>query len=151
MPFSSECIALSSTLFCSFCMELNLNFSLLQVASCIRIVDTENGQPLTLLQSKRLLYVKSIVRMLRLCGSKYLQLMATGDGQISFNAAVNNLLTLINNNVTKGELCGIIVAYKLTRIALDFFLQKLKWTESIWWQNWSDQCNRKANQLLGTT
>lgn len=57
--------------------------------------------------------------------------MATGDGQISFNAAVNNLLTLINNNVTKGELCGIIVAYKLTRIALDFFLQKLKWTESI--------------------
>lgn len=80
-----------------------LKFSLLQVASCIRIVDTEHGQPMTLLQSKRILYVKSIVRMLRLCGSKYQQLMATADGQISFNAAVHNLMTLINNNVTKGK------------------------------------------------
>lgn len=96
-------------------MQSKLNFSLLQVASCIRIVDTEHGQPLTLLQSKRLLYVKSIVRMLRLCGSKYQQLMSTADGQISFNAAVNNLMTLINNNVTKGKLCGIIVACKLTK------------------------------------
>lgn len=102
-------------------MQSDFNFSLLQVASCIRIVDTEHGQPLTLLQSKRLLYVKSIVRMLRLCGSKYQQLMATGDGQISFNAAVSNLMTLINNNVTKGELCGINVAYNSTEIVLFFF------------------------------
>lgn len=29
--------------------------------------------------------------------------MATADGQISFNAAVHNLMTLINNNVTKGK------------------------------------------------
>lgn len=42
--------------------------------------------------------------MLRLCGSKYQQLMATADGQMSFNAAIHNLMKLIDSNATKGNL-----------------------------------------------
>lgn len=78
--------------------------SLLQVASSIIPTDKDNNQQKSQLQAKRILYVKSLVRLLRLCGSKYQQLLATPDGIKSFQCAVINLLTLIDNVVTKGNL-----------------------------------------------
>lgn len=65
--------------------------------------ETEHSQPQSQLQAKRILYVKSIVRLLRLCGSKYQQLLATPDGLKSFHSAIFNLLTLINGVVAKGS------------------------------------------------
>lgn len=53
------------------------------------------------IQAKRILYVKSIVRLLRLCGSKYQQLLSTKDGLKSFHAAVIHLTTMIEN-ITSG-------------------------------------------------
>lgn len=55
------------------------------------------------IQSKRILYVKSIVRMLRLCGSKYQQLLATPEGVKSFHTAVIDLIKLIEGVVSKGR------------------------------------------------
>lgn len=52
---------------------------------------------------KRLLYVKTVVRMLRLCGSKYQQLLSTKEGLSSYQSAVNDLLSLIEN-VCQGKL-----------------------------------------------
>lgn len=65
--------------------------------------NTEQNQSLSQLQAKRILYVKSIVRMLKLCGSKYQQLLQTADGVKSFHASANNLLILIDSVVTKGD------------------------------------------------
>lgn len=52
---------------------------------------------------KRMLYVKTVVRMLRLCGSKYQQLLSTKEGLSSYHAAVNDLLNLIEN-VCQGKI-----------------------------------------------
>lgn len=84
---------------------MNSNFhSLLQTASSIIASDTEQHNQLpSQLQAKRILYVKSIVRLLRLCGSKYQQLLTTPDGLKSFHTAIFNLLALINGVVTKGK------------------------------------------------
>lgn len=51
---------------------------------------------------KRVLYVKTVVRMLRLCGSKYQQLLTTKEGLSSYHSAVNDLLNLIEN-ISKGK------------------------------------------------
>lgn len=72
--------------------------------SGIIALDNEHTQPISQLQAKRILYVKSLVRMLRLCGSKYQQLLTTEDGFKSFHKAIYNLLALINGVVTKGTL-----------------------------------------------
>lgn len=78
--------------------------SLLQTASSIVSSDSEQHTQLpSQLQAKRILYVKSIVRLLRLCGSKYQQLLTTPDGLKSFHTAIFNLLALINGVVTKGK------------------------------------------------
>lgn len=82
----------------------NYILSLLQTASAIITPDAEQAQPASQLQAKRILYIKSIVRMLRLCGSKYQQLLTTPDGSKSFHSAIVNLLTLVNGAVTKGNL-----------------------------------------------
>lgn len=68
----------------------------------INNTETEHSQLQSQLQAKRILYVKSIVRLLRLCGSKYQQLLTTPDGLKSFHSAIFNLLSLINGAVTKG-------------------------------------------------
>lgn len=47
-------------------------------------------------QAKRILYVKTIVRLLRLCGSKNQQLLTTADGVAAFRAAVMRLLNAID-------------------------------------------------------
>lgn len=78
-------------------------FSLLQTASSVITPETEHFQLPSQLHAKRILYVKSIVRLLRLCGSKYQQLLTTPDGLKSFHSAISNLLTLINGVVTKGK------------------------------------------------
>lgn len=52
---------------------------------------------------KRILYVKTVVRMLRLCGSKYQQLLSTKEGLSSYHLAVTDLLNLIEN-VCQGKL-----------------------------------------------
>lgn len=52
---------------------------------------------------KRTLYVKTVVRMLRLCGSKYQQLLSTKEGLSSYHSSVNDLLNLIEN-VCQGKL-----------------------------------------------
>lgn len=64
--------------------------------------ETEHSQLQSQLQAKRILYVKSIVRLLRLCGSKYQPLLTTPDGLKSFHSAICNLLSLINGVVNKG-------------------------------------------------
>lgn len=51
---------------------------------------------------KRVLYVKTVVRMLRLCGSKYQQLLTTKEGLSAYHLAVNDLLNLIEN-ICKGK------------------------------------------------
>lgn len=82
--------------------------SLLQTVSSIISPDTEqHTQPPSQLQAKRILYVKSIVRLLRLCGSKYQQLLTTPDGLKSFHTAIFNLLALINGVVTKGTVLSV--------------------------------------------
>lgn len=62
---------------------------------------TEQSQVQSQMKAKRILYVKSIVRLLRLCGSKYQQLLTTADGSKSFHAAISNLLTLIGSIVNR--------------------------------------------------
>lgn len=47
-------------------------------------------------QAKRILYVKTIVRLLRLCGAKNQQLLSTPDGLLAFRAAIVRLLDLID-------------------------------------------------------
>lgn len=81
----------------------NSILSLLQTASSIIAPETDYSQPQSQLQAKRILYVKSIVRLLRLCGSKYQQLLTTPDGSKSFHSAIFNLLALINGVVKKGK------------------------------------------------
>lgn len=72
--------------------------SILQLASCMQMpnVGIERSASGTETQAKRILYVKTIVRLLRLCGSKYQQLLATSDGLGAFRAAVGRLLDLID-------------------------------------------------------
>ncbi len=78
--------------------------SLLQSASDMRPqseVTTSSSQKHSLL--KRVLYVKTVVRMLRLCGSKYQQLLTTKEGLSSYHSAVNDLLNLIELIVCQGK------------------------------------------------
>lgn len=86
-----------------FCIHSDFQ-SLLQTASSIIASDSEQHTQLpSQLQVKRILYVKTIVRLLRLCGSKYQQLLTTPDGLKSFHTAIFNLLALINGVVAKGK------------------------------------------------
>lgn len=55
-------------------------------------------------QAKRILYVKTIVRLLRLCGSKNQQLLTTADGVTAFRAAVMRLLNAIDELAGGGQL-----------------------------------------------
>lgn len=82
-----------------------INFSLLQTASSIIAPGsaTDYTQQQHQVKAKRILYVKSIVRLLRLCGSKYQQLLTTSDGSKSFHLAIFNLLRLIDEVVKKGK------------------------------------------------
>lgn len=57
------------------------------------------------IQSKRILYVKTIVRLLRLCGSKYQQLLSTKDGQAAYYSAVIRLLETVDS-VTSAGVCN---------------------------------------------
>lgn len=52
-------------------------------------------------QAKRILYVRSIVRLLRTCGSKYQQLLSTKPGTQAFHNSVLTLLTVIENILIK--------------------------------------------------
>lgn len=56
--------------------------------------------PKSQIQAKRILYVKSVIRLLRLCGSKHQQLLSHKDGLKSFYAAVSQLLALIESTTT---------------------------------------------------
>lgn len=66
------------------------------MASSMNINSPSNLSP-SQVQAKRMLYVKSVIRMLRLCGSKYQQLLSHKDGLKSFHSAVVHLLTIIDN------------------------------------------------------
>lgn len=57
------------------------------------------------IQAKRILYVKTIVRLLRLCGSKYQQLLSTKDGQRMYHATVLRLLDVVNS-ITSSGVCN---------------------------------------------
>lgn len=81
--------------------------SLLQTVSSIITTEMEYTQPPSQVKAKRILYVKSIVRLLRLCGSKYQQLLSTPDGLKSFHSAIFNLLTLISGVINKGKLSSM--------------------------------------------
>lgn len=59
--------------------------------------------PKSQIQAKRILYVKSVVRLLRLCGSKHQQLISHKDGSKSFYAAVTQLLYLIESATCSGD------------------------------------------------
>lgn len=57
------------------------------------------------IQAKRILYTKTIVRLLRLCGSKYQQLLSTKDGQRMYHASVIRLLEIVDS-VTSAGVCS---------------------------------------------
>lgn len=84
--------------------------SILELASAMRPANIPAGPgvsigerlSVTQTQAKRILYVKTIVRLLRLCGTKYQQLLATTDGLSAFRAAVRRLLDLIDS-LTRAE------------------------------------------------
>lgn len=88
-----------------FVVVFQIICSLLQTASSIIATGygTEYTQHQHQVTAKRILYVKSIVRLLRLCGSKYQQLLTTADGSKSFHLAIFNLLRLIDGVAKKGE------------------------------------------------
>lgn len=56
-------------------------------------------------KDKRIVYVKTIVRLLRLCGSKYQQLLVSAEGAVAFRVAVQHLLGLIEN-LAVGRIVG---------------------------------------------
>lgn len=64
--------------------------------------ETAQSLPSSIVLSKRILYVKSISKLLRMSISKHQQLIGTPDGQKAFNAAVKNLMNIINNITSKG-------------------------------------------------
>ena len=72
--------------------------SLLQAASGMtdKIPDSVNVQQ-SVLQAKRIAYVRSIVRLLKGCDGKLHQLLATKQGQAMFNAAIQTLLNSIES------------------------------------------------------
>lgn len=63
--------------------------------------DAAASQLQSQIQPKRILYVKSIVRMLRLSGSKNQQLLSTPEGVKGFHSAVIDLLRLFEGIATK--------------------------------------------------
>lgn len=75
--------------------------SILQAASSMHV---NSPSPISAhqIQAKRILYVKTIVRLLRLCGSKYQQLLSTKDGQRTFHATVLRLLDVVNSITSTG-------------------------------------------------
>lgn len=49
------------------------------------------------IQAKRILYVKTMVRLLRLCGSKHQQLLGTKNGLQAFHEAVIRLIDTVDS------------------------------------------------------
>jgi hypothetical protein len=47
-------------------------------------------------QAKRILYVRSVVRLLRNCGSKHQSLLANSSGTKCYNTAIVNLMSNVN-------------------------------------------------------
>lgn len=77
---------------------------LLIVAACFG-TDPNHDFPAhskSLINAKRLLYVRMITRLLRGCGTKHHQLLSTIEGTKAFNVVIIDLLTLIENS-TKNE------------------------------------------------
>lgn len=83
---------------------------LLQSASSIHLADNTAVQLASQVQSKRILYVKTIVRMLRLCGSKSQQLLTTPEGVKAFHTTVIDLIKLIEGVVSRGK-CPLIQSF----------------------------------------
>lgn len=77
--------------------------SILQAASSMHV---NSPSPLAQhqIQAKRILYVKTVVRLLRLCGSKYQQLLSTKDGQRTYHAAVLRLMDVVHA-ITSAGVC----------------------------------------------
>lgn len=74
--------------------------SLLQVVSAM-IPSTEHNSSESQMQAKHILYVKNVVRMLRICGVRHQQLLSTTEGMSSFHAAVVDLIDMIEAIVGK--------------------------------------------------
>lgn len=53
------------------------------------------------MHAKHILYVKNVVRMLRICGSRHHQLLSTAEGLSSFHSAVVDLIDMIEAIVGK--------------------------------------------------
>lgn len=60
-------------------------------------LNSQSDQSKSLVQAKRILYVKNIVRLFRLCGSKYQQLLSHKDGRKSFHCSVLQLINQIDS------------------------------------------------------
>lgn len=76
--------------------------NLLIVASCFGTDLPFPTQTTSEINAKRLLYVRMMTRLLRGCGTKHHQLVATQDGTQAFNSVIVDLLCLIENS-TKNE------------------------------------------------
>lgn len=74
--------------------------SLLQVVSAM-IPSTEYNTSESQMQAKHILYVKNVVRMLRICGSRHHQLLLTTEGLSSFHSAVVDLIDMTEAIVGK--------------------------------------------------
>lgn len=128
-------------------------FSLLQTASSMIASPSANNSEQTGMKSqmraKRILYVKSIVRLLRLCGSKYQQLLTTADGSKSFNSAIFNLLTLISSIASQGKF-GCHIMKRMNGIFnISLFQTKTTMMLLIWWSRLLVQFSCRANSRPG--
>lgn len=80
-------------------VDLNV-LKLLQTVSCMKLQqkDAQNLQP-TIVTAKRMIYVRSVVRLLKSCDAKLHQLLSTKAGQELFNDAFKEFLNLVDSCV----------------------------------------------------
>lgn len=76
---------------------------LLMIVSGFGTSDPIQLQSRSMVNAKRLLYVRMITRLLRSCGTKYQQLLSVSDGSKNFNNAISDLLVLIDQSVSKND------------------------------------------------
>lgn len=79
----------------------------------MQVMENAPVQLASQVQSKRILYVKTIVRMLRLSGSKNQQLLTTPEGVKAFQTTVIDLIKLTEGVVAKGMYSLIHLDVKL--------------------------------------
>lgn len=103
-----------------------------------------------MVSSKRILYVKNVVRLLRMSVSKYQDLLSKADGQKSFDAAVCNLMISINAFASKEDetSCINIMEEIIGSIQTQGEFTSMQFVRAL--ISWQCSCD-KGNILLAST